>query len=76
MVPRNAVVNTSALNTTFPTSGFPATLTGEGSATEFMEDGEIKARIAWFARRSRTPTGHANSETQHALFALNKKRAP
>src|SRR5579864_6234384 len=36
VVPRNAAVNTSTLNTTLPTSGFPATLIAGGSSTDVM----------------------------------------
>src|SRR5438270_4101278 len=36
MVPRNAAVNTRTLNTTLPTSGFPATLIAGGSSTDVM----------------------------------------
>src|ERR1043166_277092 len=36
VVPRKAAVNTRTLNTTLPTSGFPATLIAGGSSTDFM----------------------------------------
>lgn len=76
MVPRNAEVSTNMLNTTLPTRGFPATLTGVGSARVSMEGGQIKARIACFTGPDAMTTGHVDLDTQHVLLPKSKKRAP